>query len=120
MSKDRDYVLFLEDILESIGKIEKYTEGLTYQEFHKDEMVIDAVVRNFEIIGEAVNKVPEELKEQYPFVEWNEAVGFRNVMIHEYFGVDTETVWETVQNNIPALKEKISRIIKAETKKDTS
>ena len=105
MSKDRDYVLFLEDILESIEKIEQYTEGLTYEEFRGNEMAIDAVVRNFEIIGEAVNNIPEDLKQKHPDVAWSEAVGFRNVMIHEYFGVDTEAVWETVQNNLPLFEE---------------
>lgn len=110
MSNDRDYVLFLEDILQSITKIEEYTKNFTYEEFREDEKTIDAVVRNFEIIGEAVNNIPKSLKEEYPHVEWKEAVGFRNVMIHEYFGVDTDAVWETVNNNLPAFKEKISNV----------
>ncbi|MFB6291756.1 MAG: DUF86 domain-containing protein, partial [Candidatus Bipolaricaulia bacterium] len=101
---NRDHVLFLEDILDSIAKIEDYTEGLTYEDFQEDEKTIDAVVRNFEIIGEAVNNIPESLKKRYPEVEWKEAVGFRNVMIHEYFGVDSEAVWETIERNLPALK----------------
>ncbi len=69
-------MLFLEDILEAISKIEKYTESLTFEEFQEDEKTIDAVVRNFEIIGEAVNNIPESLKKEYPEVEWKEAIAF--------------------------------------------
>ncbi len=115
MSKDRDYLLFLEDILDSIDKIEAYTQDLSFEEFRENEMAIDAVIRNFEIIGEAISNIPEELKEDYPEVEWKEATGFRNVMIHDYFGVDSETVWETVQNNLPSLKRKIYRVKRSES-----
>lgn len=107
---NRDHVLFLEDILDSIDKIEDYTEDLTYEDFQEDEKTIDAVVRNFEIIGEAVNNIPESLKKRYPEVEWKEAIGFRNVMIHEYFGVDKEAVWETIEKNLPALKKKVAKV----------
>jgi len=110
MSTNRDHVLFLEDILESIDKIEEYTKDLTYEEFQDDERTIDAVIRNFEIISEAANNIPEALKERYPQVEWKEAIGFRNVMIHEYFGVDTEAVWETIERNLPTLKKKIAKV----------
>jgi uncharacterized protein with HEPN domain len=114
MSKNRDYVFFLQDILDSIDKIERFTGDLTFDEFKEDEMAIDAVIRNFEVIGEAVGNIPDELKQKYPEVEWKEAVGFRNVMIHEYFGVDTETVWETIESNLPTFKKKISKVINSE------
>jgi len=114
MSSNRDYILFLDDILESIRRIEKYTEDLAYDDFQQDEMTIDAVVRNFEIIGEAVSNIPGELKDDYPDVEWKEAIGFRNVMIHDYFGVDKETVWETIQTNLPPLKKNILRVKREE------
>jgi len=114
MSNNRDYTLFLKDILESIDKIDAYTEKLSFEEFQDDEKTIDAVVRNFEIIGEAVNNIPEDIKKKYPEVEWQEAIGFRNVMIHEYFGVDTEAVWETIEKNLPILKKKITKVKNSE------
>lgn len=105
--KKRDYSLFIDDILDSIRKIERYTESKTFEGFSQDEMAVDAVIRNFEIIGEAARNIPEEIKGKYPFVEWKEMLGFRNVLIHDYFGIEVESVWDTVQNNIPILKKHV-------------
>lgn len=105
--KKRDWGIFIDDILGSIEKIERYTEGKTFEAFSRNEIVIDAIVRNFEIIGEAARNIPEEIKGKYPFVEWKEMVGFRNVLIHDYFGIEVESVWDTVQNNIPILKKHV-------------
>ena len=98
----RDYVLFLEDILNAIEKIERYRRDLTFESLSKNEMVVDAVLRNFEVIGEAAKNVPERVRRKYPSVEWKEAIGFRNVLIHDYFGIDLEAVWDTVNKNISA------------------
>ena len=68
---------------------------------------LNAIIRNFEVIGEAANNVPFEIQEKYSFVEWSEMIGFRNVLIHNYFGIDAETIWLTVKKNIPVLKEHI-------------
>lgn len=82
MSKEkRDYILFLEDILDALEKIENYTKNLSFTEFADNDMAVDAVIRNFEVIGEATKNIPEEIKEKYPEVEWKEATGFRNVLI---------------------------------------
>jgi uncharacterized protein with HEPN domain len=116
--KEKDYIIFLEDILEAIEKIEKYTQNLTYQEFCKNEMVVDAVIRNFEVIGEAANNVPQEIRELYSEVEWREAISFRNVLIHDYFGIYVETVWDTIKKNIPSLKNHITLALNAERKKN--
>jgi len=105
--KKRDYSLFLNDIVQACEKIERYTNPFDYNQFSVNEMAIDAVIRNFEVIGEAIRNIPNELKNAYPQVEWQEAVGFRNIMIHNYFGIDLEAVWETVQKNIPLLKSHI-------------
>jgi len=113
MSK-RDYVLFIEDVVNCLEKIERYTKGLSFEEFRRNDMLIDAVVRNFEIIGEAVKKIPQGIKEKYSFVEWKEAAGFRDVLIHEYFGIDLEAVWDTLRKNIPAFKENILKVSEAE------
>ncbi len=88
MSKQkREHLFFIKDILDSIRKIEKYTKGLSFEELKKNEMVLDAVIRNFEIIGEAAKNIPKDIKEKYPYVEWKEAAGFRDVLIHDYFGI---------------------------------
>ena len=105
--KKRDWGIFIDDILGSIEKIERYTEGKTFEGFSHNEIVIDAVIRNFEIIGEAARNIPEEIKGKYPFVEWKEMLGFRNVLIHDYFRIEVESVWDTVQNNIPILKKHV-------------
>ncbi len=77
-------------------------------------MMVDAVIRNFEVIGEAVKNVPVTIKEKHPAVEWKEAVGFRNILTHDYFGIDLESVWDTLKNNIPHFKENISVVLKSE------
>jgi len=109
MSK-RDYLLFLEDIIDAIQKIEKYTKTETFETFAINDMAVDAVIRNFEIIGEAARNVPKEIQEKYPYVEWKEMIGFRNVLIHGYFGINFRNVWNTTKNNIPLLKEHILKM----------
>jgi len=106
----RDYQLFLEDILESIEKIERYTTDLSFEEFFQNEMVVDAVIRNFEIIGEAVKKIPSEVRNKYPSVEWKNIAGFRDVLAHDYFGIDIHIVWQTIVEDIPLLKKQISAV----------
>ncbi|MCX5810105.1 MAG: DUF86 domain-containing protein [Proteobacteria bacterium] len=112
--KERDYILFLEDILNAIEKIERYTKNLTLEKLCENDMAIDAIVRNLEIIGEASKNVPEKVKSKYPFVEWKEAIGFRNVLIHDYFGIDLESVWDTIKNNLPSLKNNIMKALQSE------
>ena len=111
--RKRDYLLFLEDILSAIDKIERYTNDLTFEGLSQNEMAADAILRNFEIIGEAAKNVPERVRRKYPFVEWKEAIGFRNVLIHDYFGIDLEAVWDTVRKNIPSLKSNIMKVVRA-------
>ena len=107
----RDYVLFLEDVMGAIEKIERYVRTMDYSKFSENDMAVDAVVRNFEIIGEAINSLPEEIKSKYPDVEWKEAVGFRNILIHNYFGVDLEAIWDTISKNIPMLKQHVGEVL---------
>ena len=114
--KKRDYILFLEDILSAIEKIEMYTKGLKFKKFRENSMAVDAVIRNFEVIGEATRNVPKTVKDKYPDVEWKEAIGFRNVLTHDYFGIDLESVWDTLKNNIPVLKRHIGEVLKSEQK----
>lgn len=115
MSKEkRDYVLFLEDILDALEKIENYTKNLSFTEFADNGMAVDAVIRNFEVIGEATKNVPEEIKEKYPEVEWKEAAGFRDVLIHDYFGIDLEAIWDTIKKNLLSFKRHILKVLKSE------
>jgi uncharacterized protein with HEPN domain len=92
MSK-RSPQLLLADIVESANKILTYTEGLSFEKFLTDDKTIDAVIRNFEIIGEAANRLPEEIKDQYPNIDWNRIRGFRNRIVHDYMGTDYRIVW---------------------------
>jgi uncharacterized protein with HEPN domain len=114
-SNGRDYLLFMEDMMAAIVKIEGYVAGITADTFVLNSMVQDAVIRNFEVIGEASKNVPKRIRERYPCFEWKEAAGFRDVLIHDYFGIDVEAVWETVLKNIPTLKMHLVDVLKSET-----
>jgi uncharacterized protein with HEPN domain len=109
----RHYKLYLKDILFAIEKIEKYTKGLSHFEFKKNSLVIDGVVRNLEIIGEASKKLPTEIKNNLPDIEWKKMTGLRDILIHEYFGIDKDIVWDIIQNKLPSLKKKISELMKS-------
>jgi len=108
----RDPRLYIDDILEATRKIEKYVKGLTFEELKENSLVVDGVVRNLEIIGEAAKNIPAEVKQEYPDIEWKKISGLRDVLAHEYFGVDLEVVWNIVTEKIPALKKNIMRIRK--------
>jgi len=110
MSK-REILLLLEDILEASKKILSYTSNMSFDDFIADDKTIDAVVRNFEIIGEAANRVPEDFKSEHPEVEWRRMTGLRNRIIHEYFGVDYAMVWKIKEENIPELGDFIQQAI---------
>lgn len=97
MSK-RDKILLLEDMLDSALKIKKYTAEHDFDSFIKDDKTIDAVVRNFEIIGEAANRIDPDFRLVNPELEWNRLRGFRNRIVHEYFGIDYEIVWSIIES----------------------
>lgn len=110
--KKRIHKIFVEDILEATDKIDRYIKGLTYEAFAKNEMVVDAVIRNLEIIGEASRNIPENVKGNYPHIPWKRMIGLRNIAIHEYFGVDLDIVWEIITKNLPETKPKIAVMLK--------
>ena len=99
MSK-RDPLLSLEDMHEAITTIEEYVSGLTFEEYRNDRKTKDAVIRNFELLGEAATHVPEDIREKAPDIPWNRIVGLRNTVIHHYFGVDHTTVWFIIREQL--------------------
>ena len=106
----RNQYLYVQDILDSIHNIKVYTKHLTREKFFRNRLVIDAVVRNFEIIGEAAKNVSSETRNKHSDIPWKEMSGMRNKMIHEYFGVDLEIVWETIEEALPELEKKIKKL----------
>jgi len=101
---------FVMDILDSIEKIEKYCQSMTYEQFIEDDKTKDAVVRNLEVIGEAANNISTSIKEKVPDISWRLVTDMRNKLIHEYFGVSYPIVWETIQSDLPLFKEKIKEL----------
>jgi len=109
---NRSPVLYLAEMLESMEKIERYVSGISYEEFVKQEQLIDAVERNIEKIGEAAAAVPDDIRNRYPEVPWKTIVGLRNKVIHHYFAVDHEVIYQIATKNIPETKETIARVIR--------
>ena len=109
--ENRTYKMYLDDILLSINRITEYTEGFTFADFKKDYKTVDAVIRNFEIIGEAAKNLSTEIKERYTNVPWSEMYLLRNRVSHEYFGVDYEIIWDIAINYLPENKNQIEAII---------
>lgn len=103
--------VYLDDIVESIEKIEKYTTNISYEKFAEDSLLVDGVIRNLEIIGEAVKNLPAQIKTKYPDIEWKKIAGLRDILIHEYFGVNLEIIWDVVANKVPELKTSIKKIL---------
>lgn len=101
---ERDERVYLNDILDSAKKIEEYVEGLAYDEFELDEKTIDAVIRKFEIIGEASRNISKTIREKYPLVPWGDMIAMRNILAHEYYRVGLEVVWDTIKDDLPKIK----------------
>ena len=107
---NKDPLVYIDDIRDSIEAIKSYTAELTRQDFFNSTEKQDAVCRRLEVIGEAANRLPVEFRNQYPQVPWHKIVGMRNVLIHEYDSIDLDRVWETIQKDIAKLEEYLKSI----------
>jgi uncharacterized protein with HEPN domain len=101
----------IEDILTCIEKILTYTRDITYEQFYADDKTVDAVIRNFEIIGEAAGHIPLEIQEKYPELAWLEMRGMRNIMAHEYFGVSLPIIWRAIERDLLPLADGLNKLL---------
>ncbi len=108
----RNYLFFLKDVLEYADKARSFTKGMNFNDFINDEKTFMATVRALEIIGEAIRHIPDEIRKNYPEIPWYQIIGFRNTVIHEYFGIDKKLVWDTLKDDLTFVKEQISKILK--------
>jgi uncharacterized protein with HEPN domain len=115
---ERNWLLFAEDILESVGLIERYVQGMTIEQFRDDRKTVDAVVRNFEIIGEASKYIPDDAKRSHPDIDWTGILGLRNRIAHEYFGVSTAIVWQIVAGDLPVLRDRMQTLLAEERRRN--
>lgn len=107
----RNLTLFLNDIENYSSLILEFVSGLTYEDFSSDKKTILAVTRSLEIIGEAVRHIPNDFRKKYPDIEWKNIAGLRNVITHEYFGIDLPIIWNVIQNKLPYLANRIKEIL---------
>ncbi len=110
----REFILYLEDMLHSMDRIEEYLEGLDFIKFKQTYIVVDAIIRNFEIIGEASKSIPTDIQEKYPEIPWRKMYGLRNLIAYEYFGIDYEMIWEIARKNLPQNRIDLIEIIRKE------
>jgi uncharacterized protein with HEPN domain len=111
---ERDFSLYIEDILDCGNAVLEFVKEMSFEEFCNDRKTYSAVIREFEIIGEAVGKLPDQVKQKCPYVKWQDIKDFRNMLIHEYFGVDIEILWKVIEDDLPILIKAVKEISQIE------
>ena len=112
----RDAGAFLDDVVEACDRIASYSASLSFEQFSTDRKTVDAVVRNLEVIGEAVKNLPDDLRSRIPGIEWQRIAGLRDILIHHYFGLDLSLIWDVVQTKVPVLRERVGEFLKGRQK----
>ena len=109
--KRKDYSDYFQDILDSIIDTDDFVKGITFESFLSDKKSINAVIRSIEVIGEAAKKIPHTMRKDFPDIPWKKMAGMRDKLIHEYFGVDLEIIWEVIKKDLPSIKPLIMEVI---------
>lgn len=113
----KDDSVYLRHILDAISRIEEYTQGIKYESFIENHLIQDGIIRQIEIMGEAAKRLSKAIRERYLEIPWKDMAGMRDKLIHNYFGVDTDAVWNTVEKDIPTLKNKLKELVEKEENK---
>ncbi|MBI4155411.1 DUF86 domain-containing protein [Candidatus Woesearchaeota archaeon] len=108
---NKDPLIFIRHILEAIGNIESFSRGISREKFDKDKLIQSAIIRQIEVIGEAVKNVPVDFTNKHPNIEWKKIAGTRDKIIHHYFGIDLDTVWDVIEKDLPKLKKDIKKLL---------
>jgi len=109
----KNFRVYFEDMLNAITNIEEYIGNMGFEEFRKNKLVRDAVIRNLEVIGEAAKNIPKEIKEEHSEIKWREIAGLRDILIHKYFEVNIRILWDIIEDKLPDLKKKVTSVLKA-------
>ena len=107
----RNFQLYLMDIVNACEKVLRYTDGMTFEQFVADDRTFDAVVRNLQVIGEAVKNISADIRDQNPEIEWRKMAGLRDILAHTYFQIENEIIWDIVQNKIQPLQQNINQLL---------
>ena len=114
MSKTRAFADYLNDIITAIADIEEFTRGMSYKAFSEDKKTVNAVIRSLEVLGEATKHIPKSFRQKHPDIPWSKMTGIRDVLIHDYMGVDLKTIWKVAQERLPELKPLIEALLSTE------